>query len=107
MINVDLKRCITDAAVELSCGNDDLKGRLMLAFRALRIVLIRDEMWPPILRRRAQEISDELNRGGTPEQTIGSLDMQSSRRIAERILHLYADCHVISARTDGRSSGTG
>lgn len=103
MINADLKRCITDAAVELSCGNDDLKGRLTLAVRALRIVLIRDEMWPPILRRRAQEISDELNRGGTPEQTIGSLDIQSSRRLAERILHLYADCQVMSSGTDDAS----
>ena len=92
MINPDLKRCITDAAVELACGNDDLKGRLLLAIRALQIVLIRDELWPPILRRRAQEISDDLNRGGTPGQTIDSLDMQSSRRLAERILHLYADC---------------
>ncbi len=41
MRNVDLKRCITDAAVELSCGNDDIKGRLLVAVRALRIVLIR------------------------------------------------------------------
>ena len=92
MINVELKRCIKDAAVELACGNDDLKGRLLLALRALRIVLIREEIWPLILRRRAQEIIDELNRGGTPEQMIASLDMQSSRRLAERILHLYADC---------------
>jgi len=74
----------------------------MLALRALRIVLIRDEMWPPMLRQRVQEISDELNRGGTPEQTINSLDMQSSRRLAERILHLYADCQNISAGTGDR-----
>jgi hypothetical protein len=92
MINVELKRCITDAAVELACGNGDLNGRLLSAVRALRIVLIREEIWPPILRHRAQEISDDLNRGGTPEETIAALDMQSSRRLAERILHLYADC---------------
>ena len=97
MISTDLMRSVTDAALELCCGNADLKGRLLFAVRALNIVLIRKEDWPPILRRRAQEISDELSSGGTPEQTISSMDGQSSRRIAERILQLYADCQAASA----------
>ena len=54
----DLKQCITNAALELCCGNGDLKGRLLLAVRALNIVLIRQKGWPLILRRRAQAISD-------------------------------------------------
>ncbi|HLJ12557.1 MAG TPA: hypothetical protein VKU82_15285 [Planctomycetaceae bacterium] len=97
MISSDLMRSVTDAALELCCGNADLKGRLLLAVRALNVVLIRKEDWSPILRRRAQEISDELGRGGTPEQTISSTDVQSARRIAERILQLYADCQAAAA----------
>ena len=99
MNNVDLKRCITDAALELCCGNGDLKGRLLLAYRALNVVLIRQETWPLKLRQRAQEISNELTRDATPEQAIAALDVQGSRRLAERILHLYADCQVNSAGT--------
>jgi hypothetical protein len=96
MMNSDLMRSVTDAARELCCGNADLKGRLLLAVRALNVVLIRKEDWPAILRLRAQEISDELKSGGTPEQTIFDMDAQSARRIAERILQLYADCHAAS-----------
>lgn len=96
MINSDLMRSVSDACLELCCGNADLKGRLLFAVRALNIVLIRKEDWPAILRRRAQEISDELNRGGTPEETISKIDLQGARRLAERILQLYADCHAAS-----------
>jgi len=96
MISSDLMRSVTDAALELCCGNADLKTRLLFAVRALNVVLIRKEDWPAILRVRAQEISDELSRYGTPEQTISNLDAQSARRIAERILQLYADCQAAS-----------
>ncbi|HEY3969164.1 MAG TPA: hypothetical protein VGM05_31730 [Planctomycetaceae bacterium] len=94
MINEDLLRSVTDAAMELCCGNANLKGRLLFAVRALNVVLIREENWPAILRRRAQEISDELSVGGDPERTIALLDGPASRRLAERILQLYADCHA-------------
>jgi hypothetical protein len=94
MVNRDLTRCVTDAALELCCGNADLKGRLLLAVRALDVVLIRQEHWPASLRQRAQEISDELNLGGMPEQTIANFDSQAARRLAERILQLYADCQT-------------
>jgi hypothetical protein len=96
MLNSDLMRSVTDAVLELCCGNADLKGRLLFAVRALNVVLIRKEDWPAILRPRAQEISDELNRGGSPEQTISDIEPQSARRLAERILQLYADCHAAS-----------
>jgi len=97
MLNSDLMRSVTDAALELCCGNSDLKGRLLFAVRALNVVLIRKEDWPAILRRRAQEISDELHRGGSPDQTISGIEPQTARRLAERILQLYADCHAASA----------
>jgi hypothetical protein len=96
MVNPELMRSVTDAALELCCGNADLKGRLLFAVRALNVVLIRHEDWPLILRRRAQEISDEVNLGGTPERTVATIDLQSARRLAERILQLYADCHASS-----------
>lgn len=94
MIDPDLMRCVTDAALELCCGNAELQGRLSSAVRALKVVLIRQDDWPAALRRRAQQILDELNRHGTPEQTLAAIDPQSARRLAERILQLYADCRV-------------
>lgn len=92
MVNNELMRSVTDAAVELCCGNLDLKGRLLFAVRSLNVVLIRPEDWPAPLRQRAQEISDEVNIGSTPEGTIATMDAQVARRLAERILQLYADC---------------
>ena len=97
MVDSELMRCVTDAAVELCCGNAALKERLVFAVRALNVVLIRQEIWPVRLRQRAQEISDELKLRGTPEQTIAVIDSQSARRLAERILRLYADCQTASA----------
>ncbi|MGE5194409.1 MAG: hypothetical protein ACM3U2_18120 [Deltaproteobacteria bacterium] len=102
MVDNDLMRSVTDAALELCCGDAVLKDRLLLAVRALNVVLIRPETWPAALRRRAQEISDELNGSGTPEQTIAKLDPQSVRRLAERILQLFADCQIA---TSGNRSG--
>jgi len=101
MISQELKRSVTDAALELCCGNADLKGRLLFAVRALNVILVQPKDWPAILRQRAQEISDELNVGGMPERTIAGMDSQSARRLAERILQLYADCHIASAKADG------
>ena len=100
MINQELKRSITDAALELGCGNADLKGRLQFAIRALNVALIRRDEWPAMLRQRAQEISDELNASGVPERSIEEMNAQSARRMAERILQLYADCHVASAQVE-------
>jgi hypothetical protein len=97
MVNDELMRSVADAAIELCCGNADLTGRLLFAVRALNVALIRQEEWPAMLRRRAQEISDELKVGGTPERTIATIDPQSARRLAERILQLYADCHASAA----------
>lgn len=97
MIDKDLMRSVTDAAVELCCGNAGLKERLAFSVRALDVALIRAEDWPGMLRRRAQEISDELRRHPTPEQAVGALDPQAARRLAERILQLYADCHAASS----------
>ena len=103
MINSDLLRSVTDAALELCCGDADLKGRLLSAARALNVVLIRQEDWPARLRQRAQEIADQLSVRGTPEQTIAAVDLQTARRLAERILQLYADCRVAASEEGGRS----
>lgn len=101
MIKSDLVRCVTDAALELCCGEAGLKDRLLSAVRALNVVLIRHEDWPPELRQRAQEISDELKVGGTPDATVAAIDQQSARRLAERILKLYADCQSSSVTPGG------
>jgi len=101
MIEKELMRSVTDAAVELCCGDAGLKDRLESAVRALNVVLIRREDWPAALRRRAQEISDELNVAVPPETTIATIDHQTARRLAERILKLYADCHATFAGPGG------
>lgn len=97
MIDKDLMRSIADAAVELCCGNAGLKERLTFALRALDVALIRRQEWPGLLRRRAQEISDELHGHPTPEHAVAAMDPQGARRLAERILQLYADSHVASS----------
>jgi hypothetical protein len=61
MMNSDLMRSVTDAARELCCGNADLKGRLLLAVRALNVVLIRKEDWPAILRVRLHRQKQEAD----------------------------------------------
>jgi hypothetical protein len=96
MVEKELLRSVTDSVLQLCCGDENLKGRLLSAVRALNVVLIRREVWPAMLLQRAQEISDELNAQGTPEQAILAMDPQSARRLAERILQLYSDCHVAS-----------
>jgi hypothetical protein len=101
MVNRDLMRSVTDAALELCCGNADLRGRLAFAVRALNVVLIRQENWPARLRQRAQEISDDLSLGGTPEKTIATCEPQAARRLAERILQLYADCQIAASGDGG------
>ena len=97
MLDKDLMRSVTDAAVELCCGNAGLKERLAFSVRALNVALIRAEDWPGLLRRRAQEISEALHGHPTLEQTVGAMDPQAARRLAERILQLYADCHAVSS----------
>jgi len=97
MVEKELMRSVTDAALELCCGNASLKDRLLFSVRALDVALIRREDWPLMLRRRAQEISDELHTHPTPEQAVRGMDDQAARRLAERILQLYADCQVASS----------
>ncbi len=98
MIDKDLMRSISDAAVELCCGNAGLKERLMFSLRVLDVALMRREEWPGPLRRRAQEISDELHGHPSLDHAIAAMDPQAARRLAERILQLYADAHVASPR---------
>ena len=98
MAEDELLQRVTEAVLQLCCGDSALKDRLLSAVRALNVALERREDWPAILRRRAQQISDELRAQGTVELTIAALDAQSARRLAERILHLYSDCQIASSK---------
>lgn len=98
MIEKDLIRSVNDATLLLCCGDEPLKERLLSAIRALNVTLNQRQDWPVMLRRRAQDILDELNSAVTPEAAITAMDSQSARRLAERILHLYADCQAAVAR---------
>jgi hypothetical protein len=97
MLETELLRSVTDAVLALCCGDESLRDRLWTAVRSLNVVLQRREAWPPMLHRRAQEISEEFADFGTPEEAISKMDLQSARRLAERILHLYADCHRVDS----------
>lgn len=92
-IDKHLKQSIKVATLELCCGDQPLKERLTSAIRSLDRFLGRREAWPAALYARAQDISDELkppDAGGTALDAMVLSDMQ---RLAERILHLYADCN--------------
>jgi len=95
MIDKLLNDSVRTAALELCCGDQFFKNRLVRAVRALERTLASREDWPPMLRRRAQDISDSLRGDIDAEAIIVVMDLPSAQRLAERILHLYADCHGI------------
>lgn len=95
MLDKHLKNAIKVAALELCCGDQLLKERLTGAIRALDGFLGRRETWPAVLTSRAQDISDSLKSAATAEAAIAGMDLPDVQRLAERILHLYADCHAV------------
>jgi len=94
MPNIDknLKRAIKNATLELCCGDRTLKERLAAAIQTLDGFLGKREAWPPGLQARMQDISDVLKSAGLNADVVGLMDASDARRLAERILHLYADC---------------
>jgi hypothetical protein len=93
MIDKRLKNSLKVAVLELCCGDQPLRDRLKCAIRTLDGFLGQREAWPAVLYSRAQDISDELNSAQTTEAAIEALDLPGVQRLAERILHLYADCY--------------
>lgn len=93
MIDRRLKNSLKVAALELCCGDQLLRDRLKCAIHTLDGFLGRREAWPAVLYSRAQDISDELKSAQTTEAAIEEMDLPSVQRLAERILHLYADCY--------------
>lgn len=91
-IDNQLKQAIKVATLELCCGNGTLRDRLAFAVRSLDGYLGQRESWPPALMIRAQNISDALKSAESAEAAIAQMDASALRRLAERILHLYADC---------------
>lgn len=91
MSDKHLQECIKHAALELCCGDDPFKNRLASAVRRLEESLTLREDWPAELRRRAQDISDELRCDTAPNAPMYAMDFTTAQRLAERILNLYAD----------------
>jgi len=91
-----LKGAIKSATLELCCGDQPLRQRLSLALRFLDSFLGKREEWPPALFSRSQDISDEFKGAESVEEAIEAMDFTRVERLAERILHLYADCHLSS-----------
>ena len=92
-VDKHLKDAIKVTTLELCCGDRLLKARLMSAIRSLDRSLGRREAWPVSLYARVQDISDALKSAGTGEAAIDGMELSDMRQLAERVLHLYADCH--------------
>lgn len=91
-IDQGLKKAVKAATMELCCADALLKDRLLRAMRVLDSFLGPRENWPPAMYSRAQDISDALKSGDSVDATIEGMDLSDVRRLAERILHLYAEC---------------
>ena len=104
MIDPEQLRYISSAAEELACREGPLRERLLAAARRLDAALPRRERWPGHLLQRAQQIQAELNSAGSFEATIHAMELAVAERLAERILHLYADFQIAAheARHTGR-----
>lgn len=95
-IDKSLRKALKVATVELCCGDTLLKERLLRAMRVLDSFLGRREEWPPTMYSRAQDISDALKSSDTVDAAIEGMDLSGVQKLAERILHLYAECHSSS-----------
>ena len=100
----DLFRSVNDAALKLCCGDECLKDRLLAAIRTLEFAISHRELWPAALRGRTQEISDQLKNYDTLDSAIQAMDPSSAQRLAERILHLYADSRSVSTSNVPRTT---
>ena len=96
MVDPELLRFISSAAEELACRDGPLRERLAAAARKLDAALPRRERWPGPLLQRAQQFQSELSAAGSFEATVHTMDEAAAERLAERILHLYADFHVMA-----------
>lgn len=94
----DLKQCIKAATLELCCGDEPFRDRLCHAVKLLDSSLGLREEWPAALYSRARDISDEVKSSESTDPVIDELDLVSAQRLAERILHLYADSHSTPQR---------
>ena len=94
MVDPELLQCISWAAQELACREGPLRERLAAAARKLNAALTRRERWPGPLLQRAQQIQSELSSAGGFEATVHTMNEVTAERLAERILHLYADFQV-------------
>lgn len=92
-IDTHLKDAIKVATVELCCSDQLLRERLRSAIRTLDRLLGRREAWPAALYARVQDISDELKSDDTGDTAIDGMSVPKMKRLAERILQLYPDCH--------------
>ena len=100
MIDKQLQNAIKNAALELCCGDQTLRGRLSCAVRRLDRFLGRREDWPAALYSRSQDISDEFKGFQSAESAIEAMQFSKVERLAERILHLYADSNVQAASSE-------
>lgn len=94
MVDPEVLRSISAAAEELACREGPLRERLAAAARKLDAALPRRDRWPGPLLQRAQQIKSELSSAGSFEATLHTMDQALAERLAERILHLYADFQV-------------
>ena len=103
MVDPELLRYISSAAEELACRDGPLRERLAAAARKLDAALPRRDRWPGPLLQRAQQIQSELSSAGSFEATVHTMEQVVAERLAERILHLYADLQVAACEARRKS----
>ncbi len=91
MLDHELTRALTDAVLELCCRDGGLNERLVAAGEKLDLYLPRHERRPGVLLQRAQELRDELHAHGDLTLILGCGNAITAQRLAERVLHLYAE----------------
>lgn len=101
MTDDEVTRTVTDAVLELCCREGTLKERLSAAtqtFDRILLLLHRQDRWPNPLLQRAEEIDVDLHSQIACWRTTADChEAGAARRLAERLLQLYADvqqaCH--------------
>lgn len=91
MVDHELTRALTDAVLELCCRDGALNERLLAAAEKLDLYLPRHERRPGIMLQRAQELQDELHAHRDLAPILGCWNATTAQRLAERVLHLYAE----------------
>jgi len=91
MVDHELMRALTAAVLELCCRDGVLNERLVAAAEKLDLYLPWHDRQPGATLQRAQKLLDELHAHSDLTPIPGCWNATTAQRLAERVLHLYAE----------------